>query len=1439
MSQLFENVLTASFHGSIVIAAVCLLRPLLRKTPRKFLCLLWMLAFIRLLMPFEIQSDLSLQPETVAVVQEQTEVFVPVLPQQELELPPDTVAEVLPQAPVTTVEDTDPLIVMDDPAPSASVDQPTEEAEAFHVLSLIPYLWIGVAACFGLYCLAAYVKLKLLVREAVKIPGGWECDRIDTAFILGFIRPKIYIPMGMPESVCQHILAHERTHLEKGDHWYKMLGYVALAIHWFNPLVWLAYILLCKDIELACDERVVQFMELPERKAYSAALLRCSTNKAHFAACPVAFGEVSVTERIVTVLKYKKPSFWISLLGVIAIVFVAVCLMTSPTEKPLEETPEDAIVVSNVDELLAAIEPGAVIQLEDGVYTLNQAADYGQPTNKPYYRWEQVSDGYELVISSVENLTIRGRGQYTTTVDTDPRYADVIQFEGCMYLTLEDMTIGHTRQRAECGGGVLRLEGCTSVDMSGLGLYGCGVVGVIAEESALITIADSDIYECSSSAIDLFNTNDVEITGCRIREIAWENGSGYAFFQMSGSDSVTISDCQISDSTLEHLLVSYDSEVLMENNYFSNNRVRDSAFNIEDKNLTLESNRFENNSVRDWYDHLYGGQAEDRSDNILTEDWLHQQNKVETTANFAPQLQIHVSTVDELIAAIGPDREIILDAASYDFSVATGYGVSKGDYYYWENIYDGPGLVITGVSNMTIRGVSGDRTAHLLEAVPRYAEVLMFNGCSDITLSGFTAGHTREPGVCAGGVFEFRDCDNMTVDNCGLFGCGILGVETDDCSNITVKNSDIYECSQGGIKLRDTYGATIENNIFRDLGGSNMHFISCSGVTVDGQLVLPEDGIATVEIQTSQQAAVTQLNGVVNAFANDFFSGRDYSQYLVSDYSGEKLTYNGDPKQSVVMFFELGDTEVYEIEQNGSCVVQVPYRRERTTSSPKLTMPVTVVKENGEYRISTFGDETTTAPMAEVKDSVDVGNLQEIALAFGNAYFSGDAAAMGRYLYAIGGQTARPYENAGEPGMIIGCDIPEEWQEQLEAYGSCNVFLPYHPDIAVGHAEDMISLRLHMIRSSQNSWKVMSYVMEGTEVADLERLLYNFAWSYWQNDTLQMAVFLSDDYSQPIEGYTGPVEQLVEEEYNVLQNVTEAELKAKVDHTVTIPFRTSLNGPIQNLNVTAIKQSGRWQIAAYDLNQGTEETSTLLAEGVTLRQFTRETYDGAALLIDDPSKVFLATSAEELSSEMPGKRMPDILEAYPDAIAAINAGAFYDDGTTSSIVGSTPLGLTISEGEVVWSEGALPGMYGFAGFDENNKLVVQAANVSEDRAKDLKIRDGCSYGPALIVDGIANHAALEANSGYNARSAIGQKQDGTVILLCINGRHWESIGASYGEVLREMQELGAVNACLLNGGSATALATKDREGNVELRTRLAFDGTETRRQPAYWMVRLQ
>ncbi len=339
MEQFLQNILTASFHGSIVILAVLALRLLLRKAPKKYLCMLWLLVGIRLLLPFRLESTLSLQPEVQELpgIRQEVTVQRPIPGMEMGELPVSPSPQTFTQA--AQSPDFGPT------EPAEPVQKP--ETPAINWAAGIPWVYLLVVAAFGVYCIQGYLRLRHKVRFAVKIPGGWECEGIETAFILGFIKPKIYIPMGMNRQNRRYILAHERTHLEKGDHWVKLIAFLVLAMHWFNPLVWVAYFFLCRDIEMACDERVVRFMELEERKQYSYALLTCSSNRAHYSACPMAFGEVNVKNRIKSVLNYRKPSFWVSLVSVVAIIAVAVTLVTSPRAEVAEEIPSEQVSAEN------------------------------------------------------------------------------------------------------------------------------------------------------------------------------------------------------------------------------------------------------------------------------------------------------------------------------------------------------------------------------------------------------------------------------------------------------------------------------------------------------------------------------------------------------------------------------------------------------------------------------------------------------------------------------------------------------------------------------------------------------------------------------------------------------------------------------------------------------------------------------------------------------------------------------------------------------------------------------------------------------------------------------------------------------------------------------------------------------------------------------------
>ena len=565
------------------------------------------------------------------------------------------------------------------------------------------------------------------------------------------------------------------------------------------------------------------------------------------------------------------------------------------------------------------------------------------------------------MLQNVKNLTIRGSGKGNTTLECDPRSASVINLKNCENVTLEDFTAGHTLELGQCSSGVIYLQNCTGVGMNRLGIYGCGMIGLQAADSKDISLTDSDVYDCSSSAVQLASCEDVSISGTRIYRIGSEEYGGYTYFDISISQNVTVENCEISDSSLMTLAIVSGSTVQMKGNLFSNNRTQQAAFSLQsacfdtqaiEANLVLDDNRFEGCSIRRWFSD--DGTVTDGAGNPLTYDQMNELYSTGATEPTQKQLEIHVSTVDELIAAIGPNVDIVLDAELYDLSTATGYGTSKGDYYYWLDEFDGPQLVIDGVDNLTIRSNDGNVTGHTIAAIPRYANVLTFKACSYITLSGFTAGHTREPGVCAGGVLQFQDSTHVTVDNCGLFGCGILGVDAGYCTDIRVANCDIYECSQGGVRFQSTEGIVMENNTLRDLDGSDMSFYDCKDVTVNGETLIPADASNSIIIQSEEQKGTEALNTFVSGFAFAYFYGdKDtMSQSLSKDYTGGVETYPGDTNNVIVQWFEVTVDMWKEAAANGTCEFAYPYCASLGEETAYLN--IVVVRENDEWKVSSY-----------------------------------------------------------------------------------------------------------------------------------------------------------------------------------------------------------------------------------------------------------------------------------------------------------------------------------------------------------------------------------------------------------------------------------------------------------------------------------------------------
>ena len=248
-------------------------------------------------------------------------------------------------------------------------------------------------------------------------------------------------------------------------------------------------------------------------------------------------------------------------------------------------------------------------------------------------------------------------------------------------------------------------------------------------------------------------------------------------------------------------------------------------------------------------------------------------------------------------------------------------------------------------------------------------------------------------------------------------------------------------------------------------------------------------------------------------------------------------------------------------------------------------------------------------------------------------------------------------------------------------------------------------------------------------------------------------------------------------------------------------------------------------------------------DGIRFERYSGDTYNAHIMIVRDPSTVYMGTSTESYSTSIPGKRITEMMAANPDAVAAVNAGAFFDDGTSGPAVGSYPLGLVMADGKCVWSSGKQPGLEGFAGFNEDDILVVSKKNLSKKEAEELNIRDGCCFGPVLIMDGEVNMEAYNNNSGYNPRTAIGQRADGAVIFVCIDGRQASSLGGEYSDIIDIMVEFGAVNACNMDGGSSSVMMYRDERGlfgtagEVTMINNYSLLQSEPRKMPNFWMVR--
>lgn len=361
MNELFLKLLNMGIATSWLILAVIAMRFVFRRAPKTIRVVLWSLVGLRLVWPFSWESILSMVPsrETIS---------------------PNVLKDAIPSihsgTPIVN-QAVNPLL-----SESMALTEGVSVNPIQVITSVATVVWLAGVATLLLSGVISTVRLRRCVADAVRLRDNlWQCERIASPFVFGLFRPRVYLPLDLDSASLTSVVRHEQAHIFRHDHWIKPAGYLLLTVYWFNPLVWLAYHLLSRDIELACDERVVKTMGSADKKAYSEALLACSVPRRQVTACPLAFGEVGVKERIKNVLRVKKPAFWLIMAAILACILLAVCFLTDPRQEDADSPMTIAVTegvyayktcvwMSSLSSHLPGLDSGYLYEIEDDCFRI-------------------------------------------------------------------------------------------------------------------------------------------------------------------------------------------------------------------------------------------------------------------------------------------------------------------------------------------------------------------------------------------------------------------------------------------------------------------------------------------------------------------------------------------------------------------------------------------------------------------------------------------------------------------------------------------------------------------------------------------------------------------------------------------------------------------------------------------------------------------------------------------------------------------------------------------------------------------------------------------------------------------------------------------------------------------------------------------------------------
>ena len=437
MSSFFLEIVNMSISASWIVLAVLLLRLLLKKAPKWITVLLWGIVAVRLICPISIESAMSLMPSSETI---NTDIMV----EGNSMVEHDSVVEYKPliDTGVPIINDAVNPIIEENFSSEPEI-KPQGDIRVTPLKSIIPVLsWVWVAGMVVMlaYTIFSYLNVKNKISTAVLLRQNiFQSENVVSPFVLGVVKPRIYLPFDMDEQDMEHVIAHENAHIRRKDHLWKPFGFLLLTLHWFNPFIWLAYVLLCRDIELACDEKVVKEFDNQQKADYAQALLTCSVNRRMIAACPIAFGEVGVKDRVKSILNYKKPAFWIIIVAIIASIIAAVCFLTDPvSEKDTSVLGEsDSTEQTNPDNPL---EKRYEIKINDDIEITQ---DYG------VFQTDNTTPYEELITKTVD---IHAFAQYFDITGNGRGIDDVMEFIGVECLRETETGALYSVHKVEQGG---------------------------------------------------------------------------------------------------------------------------------------------------------------------------------------------------------------------------------------------------------------------------------------------------------------------------------------------------------------------------------------------------------------------------------------------------------------------------------------------------------------------------------------------------------------------------------------------------------------------------------------------------------------------------------------------------------------------------------------------------------------------------------------------------------------------------------------------------------------------------------------------------------------------------------------------------------------------------------------------------------------------------